>query len=202
MTPVQIVEGRAIAVCRANIDTDLIIPARHLKTVTREGLGRFAFEAVSGEDSPFADPALAGAPILIAGENFGCGSSREHAVWALLDRGIRAVIAPSFSDIFASNAFKSGLLAVELPLAAVVRLSEVGAETVLIDLQAMTVTAAGAHFPFVLDPFRRRCLLEGLDEIGLTLRSEAQIDAYEAAPSQAFLRQLPQRRDDPVDHFR
>ena len=191
MIPVTAVEGRAIPLGRANVDTDIIIPAEHLKTVAREGLGRFAFETIRAEPgNVFDDPAFAGAPILVAGDNFGCGSSREHAVWAMLDLGIRAVIAPSFSDIFASNAFKNGLVAVALSQDAVDRLLEVAKDQpIRIDLETMTVTTLYQdRFAFALDPFRRDCLMRGLDEIGLTLESEAAIAAYEARPGADMLR--------------
>ena len=182
MTPFSMVEGPAIPFGRANVDTDVIIPARHLKTIKRTGLGRHAFETVRAEEgNVFDDPAFQGAPILIAGDNFGCGSSREHAAWALTDLGIRAVIAPSFSDIFSGNAFKNGILPVELPPAAVDRLVEVAREHPLtVDLETMTVTSPlQDRFEFELDAFRRECLLGGLDEIALTLASEAAIRAYE-----------------------
>ncbi|MBV9882074.1 MAG: 3-isopropylmalate dehydratase small subunit [Sphingomonadaceae bacterium] len=190
MIPVTAVEGRAIPLGRANVDTDIIIPAEHLKTVAREGLGRFAFETIRAEPgNVFDDPAFAGAPILVAGDNFGCGSSREHAVWAMLDLGIRAVIAPSFSDIFASNAFKNGLVAVALSQDAVDRLLEVAKDQpIRIDLETMTVTTLYQdRFAFALDPFRRDCLMRGLDEIGLTLESEAAIAAFEARPDADLL---------------
>ena len=183
MKGVTEVEGRAYPLGRSNVDTDIIIPAGHLKTVSREGLGRFAFETIRAEPgNVFDDPAYAGAPILIAGDNFGCGSSREHAVWAMLDLGIRAVIAPGFSDIFAGNAFRNGLVTVELPQAAVDRLLEVAKEQPLrVDLGTMTVTSPFRdRFDFALDHFRRDCLMQGLDEIALTLREEAAIAAYEA----------------------
>ena len=182
MEPVTQVEGRAIPFGRKNIDTDLIIPARWLKTVTREGLGRGAFEAVREDpDNVFDRPEFARAPILVAGDNFGCGSSREHAAWALTDMGIRAVIAPSFSDIFAGNAFKNGILTVVLPQEAVDRLLEV-AETdpIHIDLETQTVTTPFQdRFAFEIDAFRKMCLLEGLDEVGLTLANGDVISAYE-----------------------
>ena len=190
MTPVTAVEGRAIPLGRANIDTDIIIPAEHLKTIAREGLGRFAFETIRAEPgNVFDDPAHAGASILIAGDNFGCGSSREHAVWAMRDLGIEAVIAPSFSDIFASNAFKNGLVAVALPQAAVDRLTAVaGDQPIRIDLETMTVTTPYQdRFEFALDPFRRDCLMRGLDEIGLTLESEVAISAFEGRPGADLL---------------
>jgi 3-isopropylmalate/(R)-2-methylmalate dehydratase small subunit len=191
MTGVTAVEGRAFPLGRANIDTDIIIPAEHLKTVAREGLGRFAFETIRAEPgNVFDDPAHAGASILIAGDNFGCGSSREHAVWAMRDIGIRAVIAPSFSDIFAGNAFKNGLVAVALPQAAVDRLMAVAKDQpIRIDLETMSVTTPYQdRFAFPLDPFRRDCLMRGLDEIGLTLESEAAIAAYESRPGADLLR--------------
>jgi 3-isopropylmalate/(R)-2-methylmalate dehydratase small subunit len=182
MTPFTKVEGRAIPLGRANIDTDVIISAEHLKTIRRSGLGRHAFGTIRAEPGNVFDvPTFAGAPILIAGDNFGCGSSREHAAWALDDLGIRAVIAPSFSDIFSGNAFKNGILTVALPQAAVDRLLEVARELPLtVDLETMTVTSpAQDRFSFELDPFRRECLLGGLDEIALTLASEPAIRAYE-----------------------
>jgi 3-isopropylmalate/(R)-2-methylmalate dehydratase small subunit len=184
--PIRIIEGRAIPFGRANVDTDLIIPAAHLKTISRIGLGRYAFAPLrQSPGSVFDDPAWIGAPILIAGDNFGCGSSREHAVWALADMGIEAVIAPSFSDIFASNAFKNGLLCVALDQASVDALLDMAQRHPLrIDLETMTVGAGNESWPFTLDPFRRQCLVEGLDEIGLTLANDAAIAAYEARSPQ------------------
>ena len=176
------VEGRAYPLGRANIDTDVIIPAAHLKTITRAGLGRHAFETIRADaGNVFEDPRFAGAPILIAGDNFGCGSSREHAAWALADLVISAVIAPSFADIFASNAFKNGIVTVALPQEAVDRLLQVAEDhPITIDLESMMVTTPFQdRFSFTLDPFRRRCLMEGLDEIALTLASEKAISAYE-----------------------
>ncbi len=182
MRTVSTIEGRAIPLGLANVDTDVIIPAHWLKTITREGLGKGAFEtlrAVPG--NIFDQPEFAGAPILIAGDNFGCGSSREHAAWALADLGIAAVIAPSFSDIFAGNAFKNGILAVELPQEQVDRLLEVAqTHPITVDLDSQTVTTPFQdRFRFEIDPFRKHCLANGLDEIGLTLESEAAIDRYE-----------------------
>ena len=194
MKAVSAVEGRALPLGRANIDTDIIIPAEHLKTIAREGLGRFAFETIRAEaGNVFDDPAYAGASILIAGDNFGCGSSREHAVWAMLDLGIRAVVAPGFSDIFASNAFKNGLVTAALPQAAVERLMAVARkQPIRVDLETMSVsTPFQDRFPFEMDPFRRDCLMRGLDEIGLTLESEAAIAAYEARPGADLLKPLP-----------
>lgn len=183
MTPVATVSGRAYPFGAKNVDTDVIIPAHWLKTVTRAGLGRGAFETVRARPgNVFDDPAYAGAPILIAGDNFGCGSSREHAAWALLDMGVRAVIAPSFSDIFSGNAVKNGIIPVVLPQEAIDRLLAVAAEgrPITVDLETMTVTTPYQdRFAIHLDPFRRRCLLEGLDEIGLTLARDAAIAKFE-----------------------
>jgi len=180
---VREVEGRAIPFGRKNVDTDLIIPARWLKTVTREGLGRGAFEVLREDpDNVFDQPEFKGAPILIAGDNFGCGSSREHAAWALLDMGVKAVIAPSFSDIFAGNAFKNGILTVVLTQEQVDRLMEV-AETdpIAIDLEHQTVTTPFQdRFHFEIDPFRKMCLIQGLDEVGITLTHEDALAAYAA----------------------
>jgi 3-isopropylmalate/(R)-2-methylmalate dehydratase small subunit len=182
MEPVRAVEGRAYPFGMKNVDTDIIIPAHWLKTVTREGLGRGAFEALRKDPANlFDDPRHEGAPIIIAGDNFGCGSSREHAAWALLDMGVKAVIAPSFSDIFSSNAFKNSILTVELPQEAIDRLMEV-AETdpISIDLENQVVTTPFQdRFTFEIDPFRKHCLMHGLDEVGLTLESGKAISDYE-----------------------
>ncbi len=182
MEPVTAVSGTAYPWGAKNIDTDVIIPAHWLKTITRAGLGRGAFETVRAQPGNiFDDPRYAGAPILIAGDNFGCGSSREHAAWALSDMGVRAVIAPSFSDIFSGNAFKNGIVPVVLPQAAIDRLVEVAREQpITVDLESMTVTTPFQdRFPFELDAFRRRCLMEGLDEIGLTLAQDEAIGRFE-----------------------
>ncbi len=181
--PIDVVEGRAYPLGVANIDTDLIIAASHLKTVRRSGLGRHAFAKLrTAPGNPFDRPEFCDAPILIAGSNFGCGSSREHAAWALADMGVRAIIAPSFADIFASNAFKNGIVTVALPEHAFDRLLEIArAYPIRVDLQAMQVSApTGDTFPFELDAFRRHCLMEGLDEIAMTLASAAAIGTYEA----------------------
>ena len=183
MKAISRVEGRAYPVGLKNIDTDVIIPAVWLKTISRAGLGKGAFEtlrAVPG--NVFDDPEYAGAPILIAGDNFGCGSSREHAAWAMADLGISAVIAPSFSDIFSGNAFKNGLLAIVLPQAAIDRLMEVArTDDIHIDLETQTVTTPFQdRFEFEIDPFRKHCLINGVDEIGLTLKSSDAISVYEA----------------------
>ncbi|WP_294277002.1 3-isopropylmalate dehydratase small subunit [uncultured Sphingomonas sp.] len=182
MNPVTTVSGTAYPWGAKNIDTDVIIPAHWLKTITRAGLGRGAFETVRAQPGNiFDDPRYAGAPILIAGDNFGCGSSREHAAWALADMGIQAVIAPSFSDIFSGNAFKNGIVPVVLPQEAVDRLLEVAKDQpVTVDLETMSVTTPYQdRFPFELDPFRRECLMKGLDEVGLTLARDEAIGRFE-----------------------
>ena len=182
MKAVQSVDGRAYPWGAKNIDTDIIIPAHWLKTITRAGLGKGAFETVRAESgNVFDDPEYAGSPILIAGDNFGCGSSREHAAWAMADLGIEAVIAPSFSDIFSGNAFKNGLLAIVLPQEAIDRLLEVAkTDPIHIDLENQVVTTPFQdRFTFEIDPFRKHCLMHGVDEIGLTLKSDAAIKAHE-----------------------
>lgn len=182
MEPVRQIEGKAYPFGMKNVDTDIIIPAHWLKTITREGLGKGAFEALRKDPANlFDDPAHAGAPILVAGDNFGCGSSREHAAWALLDMGIKAVIAPSFSDIFSGNAFKNGILTVVLPQDAVDRLVEVAKDhPIAIDLEHQTVTTPFQdRFTFEIDPFRKHCLMNGLDEVGLTLARQEAIGTFE-----------------------
>jgi 3-isopropylmalate/(R)-2-methylmalate dehydratase small subunit len=182
MNPVTTIEGRAYPFGRKNVDTDVIIPAKWLKTVTRAGLAKGAFETVRAEaGNVFDDPAFSGAAILIAGDNFGCGSSREHAAWALDDMGVKAVIAPSFSDIFSGNAYKNGILTVVLPQESIDRLMEVATtDPIHIDLEAQTVTTQFQdRFSFDIDPFRKQCLLHGTDEIALTLASGPKIDSYE-----------------------
>ncbi|WP_188063626.1 3-isopropylmalate dehydratase small subunit [Sphingobium sp. KCTC 72723] len=184
MEKLTTVEGKAYPFGMKNVDTDIVIPSHWLKTISRTGLGKGAFEVLRKEPgNVFDDPAYAGSPILIAGDNFGCGSSREHAAWALGDLGIKVVIAPSFSDIFSSNAFKNGILTVVLPQSAIDRLMEV-AETdeIHVDLEQQTVTTQFQdRFAFEIDPFRKHCLLGGLDEIGLTLGDADGIGVYEKA---------------------
>ena len=192
MEPLKDVHGLAIPFGRKNVDTDVIIPAKWLKTITRDGMGRGAFETLREDpDNLFDSAEFKGSPILIAGDNFGCGSSREHAAWALLDLGITAVIAPSFSDIFSGNAFKNGILTVVLPQEAVDRLMEVAqTDPITIDLEHQVVTTPFQdRFTFEIDPFRKHCLLNGLDEVGLTLSRGDAISAYEgkAAANLPFL---------------
>jgi len=183
--------GVAAPMPLVNIDTDMIIPKQFLKTIKRTGLGVHLFEEMryTPEGEEIADfilnqPAYRDAKILIAGENFGCGSSREHAPWALLDFGIRCVIAPSFADIFYSNCFKNGILPLVLPQEAVDHLMDDAGKgsnaRIAVDLEAQTVTAAdGTVFHFDIDPFKKHCLMNGLDDIGLTLEKVTAIDSYE-----------------------
>jgi 3-isopropylmalate/(R)-2-methylmalate dehydratase small subunit len=183
MKPIREVEGRALPFGLKNIDTDVIIPAHYLKTITRKGLGRGAFETIRAQPgNVFDDPEYKGANILIAGDNFGCGSSREHAAWALGDLGIDAVLAPSFSDIFSGNAFKNGILTVVLPQEAIDRLMEVAkTDRISIDLENQTLTTPFQdRYRFEIDPFRKHCLLNGLDEVGMTLERDAAIATFES----------------------
>ena len=183
--------GVAAPLPMINVDTDMIIPKQFLKTIKRTGLGanlfdemRFDERGVEKPDFVLNKPAWRNAEILITGENFGCGSSREHAPWALLDFGIRCVIAPSFADIFYNNSFKNGILLVRLPketVAALMAQAANGANACFtVDLEAGEVTAPdGTKVAFEIDPHRRRCLLDGLDDIGLTMAKQADIDDFE-----------------------
>jgi 3-isopropylmalate dehydratase small subunit len=175
--------GTAVPFGAENVDTDVIIPARFLKTITRSGLGQHAFTVIRQDPDNIFDAARhKGAPILIAGDNFGCGSSREHAPWALADMGFRVVIAPGFADIFSGNAFKNGMLLVVLPQEAIDRLMAVAeTEAITVDLENQVVTTPFQdRFEFAVDPFRKHCLVNGLDEIGLTVAMDADIAAHEA----------------------
>jgi 3-isopropylmalate dehydratase/3-isopropylmalate/(R)-2-methylmalate dehydratase small subunit len=188
MDAVHHIEGRAYPLGLKNVDTDMIIAAEWLKTISRTGLGRGAFAALRKEpDNVFDDPTYAGAPIVVAGDNFGCGSSREHAAWALLDMGVTAVVAPSFSDIFSGNAFKNGILTVILPQDAIDRLMEVAkTDAIHIDLDSQTVTTPFQdRFIFEIDAFRKHCLVNGLDEIGLTLGQSDKISVFEKSDGAA-----------------
>ena len=185
MEPVRVVTGRAHPLGRANVDTDQIIPSHWLKRIERTGYGLGLFEAWRKDPSfVLNDGRYRGANILIAGANFGCGSSREHAVWALQEFGFRAVIAPTMADIFRSNSIKNGLVPVELNADAVSRLlAAVQADantTITVDVAARTVAALGVKASFPLTDFVQTQLLEGLDEIALTLRHEPDIAAFEA----------------------
>ncbi|OYW13605.1 MAG: 3-isopropylmalate dehydratase small subunit [Rhodospirillales bacterium 12-54-5] len=179
-----------------NVDTDMIIPKQFLKTIKRTGLreGLFFEMRYTVEGVPIADFVLNRAPydkaqILVAYDNFGCGSSREHAPWALLDFGIRCVIAPSFADIFYNNCFKNGILPIVLPREQVEQLmqhAQSSSNAIAVDLASQTVKAGNHAFEFNLDAFRKKCLMEGLDDIGLTLAKSASIDAFEATRSKAM----------------
>ncbi|MGA2850421.1 MAG: 3-isopropylmalate dehydratase small subunit [Terracidiphilus sp.] len=192
MEPFKTLTALAAPLDRTNVDTDQIIPKQFLKRIERTGYGEFLFfdwrRTASGDPNPafeLNDPRYQGAKILIAGKNFACGSSREHAAWALSDYGFRAVIAPTFADIFFSNAGKNGIVLVRLSEEQVALLIS-NAKTIpkyqlTVSLEDQTVTDAhGFHASFEVDPFRKFCLIEGLDDIGLTLRHEAALDAYES----------------------
>ncbi len=189
--------GIAAPMPLVNIDTDMIIPKQFLKTIKRSGLGINLFDEMrydrDGNELPdfiLNQPAYRQTQILVAGDNFGCGSSREHAPWALLDFGIRCVISTSFADIFFNNCFKNGFLPVVLPQDAVDALMEdarKGANArITVDLENQTVTTSdGVSFAFEIDPFRKHCLLNGLDDIGLTMEKAPRIDSYETQMAQA-----------------
>ncbi len=190
MQPFTKLSGTAAPLPMINVDTDMIIPKQFLKTIQRSGLGKSLFFEMRFDDDgreraefilnqePFRD-----AQVLIAGSNFGCGSSREHAPWALLDFGIRCIIAPSFADIFYNNCFKNGILPIVLPPAEVDRLMALAqqAATLSIDLNAGEIRLpTGETLAFAVDAFRKHCLVNGLDDIGLTLNKAALIDSFEA----------------------
>jgi 3-isopropylmalate/(R)-2-methylmalate dehydratase small subunit len=191
MTPFRVHTGLAAALPRPNVDTDQIIPKQFLKRVERTGFGQFLFydwrfrpDGESNEEFELNDPRYRGASILIAGKNFGCGSSREHAPWSLADYGFRAIIAPSFADIFANNCLKNGLLTVVLSESEVTDLTNraktIDGYEITVDLENKVVTdASGFSATFEIGDFQRRCLLAGLDDIGLTLQHEEAIESYE-----------------------
>src|SRR5215510_14225517 len=192
MQPFRIHIGKVAPLYRASIDTDQIIPKQFLKRIERTGFGEFLFNdwrrspaGLPNPDFVLNQTQYAGASILVTDKNFGCGSSREHAVWALADFGFRAVIAPSFADIFANNCVKNGVLTVVLPEDVTIEIARKAAEIsgyqITISLEECTVKDAhGLRATFQIDDFTRHCLLEGLDDIGLTLQHEAEITAYEA----------------------
>jgi len=201
MKPFTVIRGVAAPMDRANVDTDLIIPKQFLKSIRRSGFGpnlfdelRYLDEGQPGQDCsgrplnpdfPLNQPRYQGASILLARENFGCGSSREHAPWALEDFGFRCIIAPSFADIFYNNCFKNGILPIALDEEVVDRLfremyATEGYELTVDLVQQVVLTPAGEEIPFAVDEFRRHCLLNGLDDIGLTLQSADAIRAFEA----------------------
>ncbi|MBB6308625.1 3-isopropylmalate dehydratase small subunit [Xanthobacter tagetidis] len=193
MDKFTVLEGVAAPLKLVNVDTDMIIPKQYLKTIQRTGLGKGLFSEMryrqDGSDNPdfvLNQPAYKGAKVLVAGDNFGCGSSREHAPWALLDFGIRCIISTSFADIFYNNCFKNGVLPIKVSPEELEKLfedAERGANaTLTIDLPNQEIRGPdGGAIHFEIDPFRKRCLLEGLDDIGLTLQKAPSIAAYETA---------------------
>ncbi len=193
MEPFVRITSKVAPLDRVNVDTDQIIPKQFLKRIERTGFGRFLFfdwrylsDGVTPDPQfPLNAPQYQGASILLTGRNFGCGSSREHAPWALLDYGFRAILAPSFADIFYNNCFKNGIMPVTLPEEQVnelLRRAESPSGLILtVDLEAQAVSdGQGLTFPFTVEPFRRHCLLHGLDDIGLSLQHSDEIAAYEA----------------------
>jgi 3-isopropylmalate/(R)-2-methylmalate dehydratase small subunit len=198
MTPFKTHTGLVALLDRANVDTDQIIPKQFLKRIERTGFGEFLFYdwryLPDGQLNPSFElnrPRYRGASILVAGKNFGCGSSREHAPWALGEYGFRAIIAPSFADIFANNCFKNGMLPIPLSDSEVgtimERVEHEEGYELTVDLERQVVEdATGLSIQFVVDEFQRHCLLDGLDDIGLTLRHEESIRAYENARSSSF----------------
>ncbi len=191
MTPFHKHTGLLVALDRANVDTDQIIPKQFLKRIERTGFGEFLFNdwryLQNGQPNPafvLNEPRYRGASILIAGKNFGCGSSREHAPWALAEYGFRVIVAPSFADIFSNNCFKNGILPITLDQTKVTEIIARAAKTegyeLTVNLEDLTLSdAQGLLFPFAVSDFQRYCLMEGLDDIALTLRHEAEIKAYE-----------------------
>lgn len=189
MKPFTTLTGIAAPLPIINIDTDMIIPKQFLKTIKRSGLGKNLFDEMrftpEGKEIPefvLNREPYRKATVLVAGENFGCGSSREHAPWALLDFGIRCVIAPSFADIFHNNCFQNGILPVTLPQDQVDQLMEDAKQgrEITIDLQAQTVKAGNKQFSFNIDAFRKDCMLKGLDAVGITMQHQDAISAFEA----------------------
>ncbi|MFN3700350.1 MAG: 3-isopropylmalate dehydratase small subunit [Alphaproteobacteria bacterium] len=192
MKPFTTLTAKAAPLPMMNVDTDIIIPKQFLKTVKRTGLGVSAFFDIRyhedgvtpREDFPPNKPEYQGAEILVTGENFGCGSSREHAPWAIADMGFRAIIAPSFADIFFNNSFKNGLLPITLPKEQVAQIMQEIEDNpdapIEIDLEKQTITRGNKFtFSFEIDPFRKHCLIGGLDDIGLTLQKSGSIASYE-----------------------
>ena len=185
---IDTIESKTVTLPIDNIDTDQIIPARFLKTTSMEGLGdnlfrdwRYLPDGSSNPDFPLNKPAARGAQILVAGANFGCGSSREHAPWALTPGGFKAVISTSFADIFKGNALKNGLLPIVMPPDIHAELLKWPGLTLKIDLASQTVTLAGGRtVEFPIDPFAKYCLLEGVDELGYIMKQDPAIAAYEA----------------------
>lgn len=185
---IDTIESKTVALPIDNIDTDQIIPARFLKTTSMEGLGdnlfldwRYLADGSPNPDFPLNKPSAKGATILITGDNFGCGSSREHAPWALVQYGFKAIISTSFADIFKGNALKNGLLPIVIPADIHAELLKWPGITLKIDLASQTVTLPGGRtVEFPIDPFAKHCLLEGVDELGYMLNQQPAIAAYEA----------------------
>ncbi|MGH2634055.1 MAG: 3-isopropylmalate dehydratase small subunit [Tepidiformaceae bacterium] len=193
METFQTVKGRAIPLNRADVDTDQIISKEFLKRIERTGFGPFAFDEWKKDpDFVLNNPDYRGAPIMLTGPNFGCGSSREHAPWALEDMGLKAIISPSFADIFRNNCAKIGLLTVVLPQKdieqLIARAEELPGSELVVDLQSQSVSTADGNFTrhFDIDPFVRDCLLQGLDEVGLTMLQDEAISAFEAQRSELY----------------
>ncbi len=190
MEPFKKVRGKILPLPRADVDTDQIIPAKYLKRIERTGFGEFAFDAWRKDpDFVLNDDRYDGAEVLVTGPNFGCGSSREHAPWALQQMGLKAIVAPSFADIFRNNCAKIGLLTVELPQDSIDRLIARAEDSpgyeMEVDLETQTVSLGnGKSRHFDVDPFVKHCLLNGLDEIGLTLQEGDAIDAFESKRSE------------------
>lgn len=192
------VQGRSIPMNRADVDTDQIISKEFLKRIERTGFGPFAFDDWKQDpDFVLNNPEFKGAPVMVTGPNFGCGSSREHAPWALEDLGLKAIIAPSFADIFRNNCAKIGLLTVVLPQQdceyLIARSEELPSSEVVVDLASQTVATADGAWSrrFEIDPFVKHCLLNGLDEIGLTLQEDAHISAFEERRATVFPSTIP-----------
>ncbi|MBK3773517.1 3-isopropylmalate dehydratase small subunit [Azospirillum brasilense] len=190
MDPFVTLTAPAVPLDIANIDTDQLLPARFLKKPRSAGYGNFLLHDERKPGFPLNDPAYAGARVLVTDRNFGCGSSREGAVYALVDGGFRCVVAPSFGDIFAANAAKNGLLTITLPEETVAelrrQLQETPGAAVTVDLPAQTLTGPdGQPRPFAIDPFKKECLIEGLDDVALTLRYQDAIDAFDRADEEA-----------------
>ena len=193
MEKFQPVQGRSIPMSRSDVDTDQIISKEFLKRIERTGFGPFAFDDWKKDpDFVLNNPAFAGAPLMVTGPNFGCGSSREHAPWALEDLGLKAIIAPSFADIFRNNCAKIGLLTVVLPQAdcdyLIARSEELNSAELVVDLDSQTVSTADGGWTrkFEIDPFVKHCLLNGLDEIGLTMLEQVAISKFEASRGELY----------------
>ena len=190
MEPFVTLTAPALPLDIANIDTDQLLPARFLKRPRSAGYGNFLFRDERKPGFPLDDPAFAGARVMVSDRNFGCGSSREGAVYALVDGGFRCVVAPSFGDIFAANAAKNGLLTIALPEETVAalrrRLQRTPGAAVTVDLPAQTLTDPdGLALTFAIDPFKKECLIAGLDDVALTLRQQDAIDAFDRADAEA-----------------